>query len=242
MAEVANVAVKLPDFWTADPETWLAQAESQFRRGRVTVQQTMFDHVLCKLPPDVVAAVRDLALHPPEEDPYTALKERLLSSFKPSKWEQVSKLLHFPDLGDRRPTALMDAMLATLPPDASPNYCLFQGIFLERMPDYIRSHLSLPKFETSREMAVMADTLWAGNVRGGSAVSAVMPARTSRSPDRRTASPDVRSSQSGRQQRAATPANRTAGLCRIHKKWGQAANFCLGNCTWTGNGRATGGN
>jgi hypothetical protein len=61
----------------------------------------------------------------------------------------------------------MDAMLATLPPDASPNCSFLQGIFLERMSDYICSHLSLPKFESSRDMAVMADTLWAGHVKGG---------------------------------------------------------------------------
>jgi hypothetical protein len=63
----------------------------------------MFVHVLCKLPPEVFASVLDMVVTPPADEPYTALKDRLLTSFKPSKWEQVSKLLHFSDLGDRRP-------------------------------------------------------------------------------------------------------------------------------------------
>jgi len=232
---VANVAIKLPEFWTDKPEAWFATTEAQFRRGRVTVQATMFDHVLCKLPPEVIASVLDIVVTPPEDDPYTALKDRLLTSFKPSKWEQVSKLLHFPDLGDRRPTALMDAMLATLPAGASSDCVLFQGIFLERMPDYIRTHLSLPKFETAREMAVMADALWAGQARQGAAVSAVMPSRDSRSPDRRATSPSGRP-----QQRSTTPGAST--LCRLHKKFGKDARSCHPPCTWSGNARGAGGN
>jgi hypothetical protein len=236
---IAAVAVKLPDFWTADPEAWMAHAEAQFRRGRITEQNTMFDHVISKLPQEVIATVRDMTITPPEENAYTELKERLLSSFKPSKWEQVSKLLHFPDLGDRRPTALMDAMLATLPTGASSNCVLFQGIFLERMPDYIRTHLSVPKFDTARDMAVMADTLWAGHMRHSTTsghVSAVMPARDSRSPDRRTASPAGRQSQ-----RSSTPGAST--LCRLHKKFGRDARACHPPCSWTGNARGgAGGN
>jgi hypothetical protein len=51
--QVNAVAVKLPDFWTADPTTWFAQAEAAFRRSNVTVSYTKYDHVLMKLPQDV---------------------------------------------------------------------------------------------------------------------------------------------------------------------------------------------
>jgi len=155
------MAVKLPDFWTGDPETWFATVEAQLCRGRILEEMTMFNHMVAKLPPDVVAAVRDIPLAPPLNEPYKTLKTRRVSSFAPSKWDQVSRLLHFPDLVDRRPKALMDAMLASLPTGASSNCELFQGIFLEPMPDYIRMHLSLPIFETAQKMTIMADVLWA---------------------------------------------------------------------------------
>jgi hypothetical protein len=50
---VNTVAVKLPEFWTADPNTW-------FSRSNVAASYTKYDHVLMKLPCDVVMSVRDL--------------------------------------------------------------------------------------------------------------------------------------------------------------------------------------
>jgi hypothetical protein len=57
---VNAVAVKLPEFWPADPNTWFHQAEAAFRRSNVTQSFTKYDHVLMKLPTDVVMSVRDL--------------------------------------------------------------------------------------------------------------------------------------------------------------------------------------
>jgi hypothetical protein len=41
-AQIAHVAVKLPEFWVKDPKMWFSQAEAQFRRARVTAQTTNF--------------------------------------------------------------------------------------------------------------------------------------------------------------------------------------------------------
>ena len=51
------------------------------------------------------------------ETPYEDLKAKLVSSYTLSRWQKVSKLIHHPGLGERRPTALMEAMLALLPED-----------------------------------------------------------------------------------------------------------------------------
>jgi hypothetical protein len=59
---VAVMAVKLPDFWTGDPETWFATADSQLCRGQILEEMTMFNHVVAKLLSDVVAAVHDIPL------------------------------------------------------------------------------------------------------------------------------------------------------------------------------------
>ncbi len=47
--------------------------------------------------------------------PYQALKQRLLKVFQPDQWEAVHSLLHYRELGDLKPSQLMDAMLAALP-------------------------------------------------------------------------------------------------------------------------------
>jgi hypothetical protein len=117
---------------------WFAQAEAQFRRARITAQTTMYDYVLMKLPEDVVMSVRAL-VSAIETDPvkqeasYTLIKEALMGSYGKTKWQMAYALLDHPDLGDRRPSAMMAEMLAlrfeTSPPDS-----LFLALFLRRLP------------------------------------------------------------------------------------------------------------
>ena len=59
-AQVNHVAVKLPEFWVKDPAMWFSQAEAQFRRARITREMTKYDHVLTKLPENVIMSVRSL--------------------------------------------------------------------------------------------------------------------------------------------------------------------------------------
>ncbi len=39
---IAHVAVKLPTFWTTDPDMWFFQAECSFNRSRITASYTKF--------------------------------------------------------------------------------------------------------------------------------------------------------------------------------------------------------
>jgi hypothetical protein len=48
------------------------------------------------------------------DDPYGELEAKLTASFQKSPWQRTFELLDMPDLGDRRPSVLMDAMLALL--------------------------------------------------------------------------------------------------------------------------------
>ena len=78
-AVVAPVAVKLPAFWVEDPHLWFAQAESIFRRSRVTVPLTQFDHVMAVLPQNLLSAVRILE----QENPYKSFKAVACTVFRP---------------------------------------------------------------------------------------------------------------------------------------------------------------
>ena len=116
---VAKVSVKLPDFWTEDPDFWFLHAEAAFRNAQITQSKTKFNHILQKLPQKIMVSVRRLIMGSAvfSETPYEDLKAKLVFSYTLSRWQKVSKLIHHPGLGDVRPTALMDVMLALLPED-----------------------------------------------------------------------------------------------------------------------------
>jgi hypothetical protein len=162
MVNLNAVAVKLPDFWPADPQTWFHQAEAAFRRSNVTVSYTKYDHVLMKLPTDVVMSVRDLVntMQPNTLDAYEQLKARLTESYGKTKWQQVNSLLDLPPLGDRRPSHLMNEMLALLPTGENKDGAIFLGIYLCKLPPTMRDHLAAANHNTAAAMAAHADILW----------------------------------------------------------------------------------
>ena len=50
--EVASLAIKLPVFWTAEPELWFLQVEASFenRHPKITRDESKFSHVRQHLP------------------------------------------------------------------------------------------------------------------------------------------------------------------------------------------------
>ena len=167
--------VELPPFWIRDPRTWYTLAESKFQLAEVTDSRLKFNFVLPSLSEDTLVQVRHI-LHAADvmPDPYNTLKSRLLEIYTPSPLELGFQLLHSPELGDRRPSAMMASMLAMLPPGEADGI-LFKCIFLSRLPSDIRDHVSAQsKTLNSRELGSFADELWfARNSRGGHQVMAV---------------------------------------------------------------------
>lgn len=232
---VHKVTVKLPDFWTDDPDLWFLHAEAAFRNGQVTQSRTKFDHVVQKLPQAIMVSVRGLIMNSASSSstPYEDLKSKLVSSYTLSRWQRVSKLIHHPSLGDQRPTALMDAMLALLP-DGDSAGSLFLGLFLERLPVEMRDHLVAREFKTPGEMALHADKLWDAR-RAQTTDSFLTAAATSPSRSRATIRAD--GSPARRNQ---TPGPSGSEECYFHKRFGAAANNCRPPCSFQGNSRAGG--
>jgi len=145
--------VKLPDFWENEPLLWFERAEAQFRRCSVVESRQQADIVL--------KSVRDILQDrtAPDTTLYHRLRERLLRRFQPSKWQLAYQVIHHPGIGDLRPSQLLDAMLSLLPPGEQPGN-LFQALFLERLPAEMRNQLAADTFESVREMAVKADSIW----------------------------------------------------------------------------------
>jgi hypothetical protein len=255
-APVAHVAVKLPDFWVKDPKMWFAQAEAQFRRSRITAESTMYDYILMKLPEDVVMSVRALvsaieADPVKQEQSYTLMKEGLLGSYGKTKWQMAYALLDHPDLGDRRPSAMMAEMLSLRFETSAPD-SLFLALFLRRLPTSIRDHIAAANHTTAAEMATHADILW--DARNSASVSAVADSlaavsvrsaspRNSRSPDRRARSPVNRGGGGKQPPRPPTPGRQDGKSssnknkwCFNHRRYGDKAyNCCWDKCKFAEN-------
>ena len=244
---VAAVGVKLPEFWVKEPTMWFQQAEAVFRRSNITVSFTKYNHVLMKLPEEVIITVKNLvaSIAPTDTDAYERLKDSLTAAYSKSRWQQVFELIRHPDLGDRRPSRMMSEMLALLPVGSNGDDTYFLGNFLIRLPASLRDHLVAADCKTAADMAAQADKLWDARA-GDAAVTAVTAAavsavsgRSSSPRDSRHRSPDRRRSDSNkRQPRRATPGpqdSRRNALCFYHGKFGKKAHRCEAPCAWTEN-------
>lgn len=230
---------KLPDFWAANPRIWFKQVEAVFRRCNITNSFIMYDYVLMKLPTDVLDTVVDIINEVEDDTPdaYERLRDRLIGDYGMSQWQRAARIVDFPGLGDGRPSAMMSAMLALLPPGEKAGV-LFQYHFMRHLPSEIRSHLAAKTFDSARDMASHADLLWDANGAGRqvNALGGSASGSRSSSPGRgRRQSPG----RTGKH-RSQTPGPST--LCFYHSRFAERATKCRAPCTWQGNGLAAGGN
>ena len=238
---VVQANFRLPDFWVEDPTVWFLQVDAKFRRAQITRSRTKYEYVMPLLPPKVLTQCRDIiiaASGDAELEPFERLRERLVGSYTPSKWQLAHQIIHHPDIGDRRPSQLMASMLALLPAGEQPNI-LFQALYLERLPEDMRKALGTIKFETCRDMAAHGDLIWDAAMEHSQVVAAVQPSPAGRSGSPVRGRPDRRD----RDRRSSTPGpSKRGGLCRYHQRWGADAHRCVPPCAWSGNVPAAGGN
>lgn len=204
------VSLKLPQFWTQQPEVWFVQAEAQFHVRNITADDTKYHYVVAALDQDTASRILDLLQHPPAAHKYQNIKDRLLKSFGLSELQRANRIIDMPDLGDEAPSVLMDKMLALMG-DHDPCF-LFRQLFLRRMPEDIRTTLVHSKITDPKELGEAADRLWQARQ---SQASVVRRPKTEKFPS--------------------TPAAaRDPSLCFYHNKFGPNAWKCRAPCKYAG--------
>jgi hypothetical protein len=218
------------------------QAETTFRRAKITCSLTKYDYVLQRLPMDMLVSVKELARRVRTGevvDPYEQLEKKLTASYQRSPWQLTFNLLDMPDLGDRRPSVLMDTMLASLPDDCRPDR-LFLALFLRRLPPDICYQLVAQDLQEPAAMATVADRIYDARPQGGTlkAVHQVATAEVC-SADGRSPSPAGRCRPTNRRDRSrrrrGDDDGDRSGLCFYHSNFGARASRCQSPCGWPGN-------
>jgi hypothetical protein len=148
---VSMVSLKLPPPWTGDIESWFQQVEAQFTIRGITNETTRFYHVVAVLNSDVAARVSNTLRNPPAATPYTALKQALLAKYGLTDYERAVAINAITNLGDRKPSEMMDHMLYLL--GNNEGGLMFRFHFFKILPDYVRATLS---YSTATDMATLA--------------------------------------------------------------------------------------
>jgi len=156
---IQSIALKLPQFWADGAKIWFAQAESQFAIKNITSELTKYHHVIAALPNEIAVKLIGFFENVPEEEQYTSIKMKLLKKFTHTDMEKAELIRSMPGIGDRKPSDMMDSMLAVCPAGQSMSP-FFLNEFLRRIPGNIRGHLHTFGYEDPRSLAQQADLVW----------------------------------------------------------------------------------
>ena len=233
-ATVNAVAVKLPLFWSGNPEVWCKQVESVFATRKITVQKTQFDYVIQALDNSTADRVQAVILTP-SETPYDTLKAALIDAFGKTQAQKDQDILNINGLGEKKPSELLQHMNNL---NADPK-TLFKALFLAQLPPEVRQILALSDKTEIKDLAKEADRIMeVSQLSNNSQVNSTSGFRKSggRNPDSRSGgrNPDSKWDQHPGYQHPGSKSDQQwpllPGLCKYHSKFGVQARSCLPPC------------
>lgn len=247
---INRVAVKVPPFWPDHAEIWLAQVEAQFSIAGITGDASKYNTVVAAIESNVLVQISDAILNPPHDDKYENLKKCILERYCESEQKKTQKLLSEIDLGDKRPTQLLNELSALAKDKVTRDF--LKTLWLQRLPAQVRAILQASDADLN-ELAKLADKIMeVGEFQHLAVVSSTQshPAGVSEIDKRlerlerqinslcesntnyRRRSRSVSSKrQKNTQQQDAS--NQSRGqLCWYHEKYGESARKCREPCTY----------
>ncbi|KAH6927407.1 hypothetical protein HPB50_003269 [Hyalomma asiaticum] len=100
----------LPTFWRNNQQLWFAQLEGTFDLRHIFSEISRFRRLLCNLSPEVAQEVTDVIAAPLNDAPYQRLKQSIVDRTATSESVLLRHLLTSEELGDRRPSQLLNSM------------------------------------------------------------------------------------------------------------------------------------
>ncbi|GBM60158.1 hypothetical protein AVEN_86295-1 [Araneus ventricosus] len=139
--ELARVAFRAPPFWETDPDLRFLQLESQFMLSSISTDETKFHTVVAALDSKVLSSVSDIVRNPPADNKYDALKTRIFNYFSLSQSTKLRVLLQDLQLGDKKPSQLLQEMRNLAAEKVSED--VLKTIWMQRLPTSIQQILTV---------------------------------------------------------------------------------------------------
>ena len=158
--ELAATTIKLPNFWTACPLAWFAQAEAQFNTKNIRTDVTKFEYVITSLPQEVILTVLDIIQNPPQQNAYSALKQALIDRHSISEERKLEELLSETELGDRKPSEFYRYLELLAGTSATVGAELLKKLWLRKLPQTINIALVASGKQDKQELIDIADKIW----------------------------------------------------------------------------------
>ncbi|UYV75949.1 hypothetical protein LAZ67_13001892, partial [Cordylochernes scorpioides] len=155
IVETYKVNIKLPPFWIERPDIWFHQVEAQFLINNIKTENTKFNYLIAQLEPKYVENLWDI-ITSKELNKYSEAKERLLRIFKDGESTRIRKLLSGIELGDLKPSQLLQKLKSLATEDLSDK--IIKTLWLEKLPQAIQQILIISEEELDK-LAVMADRI-----------------------------------------------------------------------------------
>ncbi|GBM40300.1 hypothetical protein AVEN_23868-1 [Araneus ventricosus] len=153
--ELHKVNVKISPFWIDKPKIRFHQVEAQFKISGIIAEETKINYLISQLDPKVVENVWDI-ISSDSQTKYMNSKTRLLNLFKESENARIQRLITGIDLGDLKPSQLLQKIRSVATSDVSEN--LIKTLWLGKLPDSIKNVLIVSK-EDIDSLAIVADSI-----------------------------------------------------------------------------------
>lgn len=216
---------------------WFAQAEAQFALAGVVQDETKYYHIISKIDKSVITQVADIVQNPPRVNKYKSVKERLISRFELSAQGKLEQLLNACDLGDMRPSHLL-ARMQELAAGLNVNESVLRVLFIQRMPERVKTILSICDGNTLQQLAQMADRItdFSPSVVAATSSAAVPGLNELQEQIAQLTAEVRRMKTSGGRSRSSSRSRQSDGpsdtICWYHRKYGRDAHQCREPCAF----------
>lgn len=154
---VNRIQVRVPPFWTLNPQLWFKQIEAQFANSGIVNDLTKYNTIVGVLDTNILTAVSDIVLNPPAINLYDTIKTRLVKQFTETDRKKLNQLFHDLTIGDLKPSDLLRKMKDLSCGKVGDD--LLQTLWLQKLPAQLQNILSASN-EGLPQLTILADKIF----------------------------------------------------------------------------------